>query len=443
MFQHIWRSGVFPAAWRIALVLPFLKPGKNPHLTDSYRPIALTSCFCKLLEKMVNNRLMWYLEYRDVLSPCQYGFRASRSTLEPLTLLETDIGNAFTKKELVSAVFFDLSKAYDCTWRRHILNMLYTSGLRGNLPIFISNFLTNRKFKVMLNGFKSAEFIQYEGVPQGSILSTTCFILAINDLPKHLPLGVRCSMYVDDIALWYTGASSWEVETKLQSATDAVSSWMVAHGFTLSQTKTVAMTFTRKRVIPNMSLRLKGFPIRFVTHTKFLGVFLDQRLLWIHHIDYLRKRCTDVLALMKKMSHLSWGADRHSLLYLHDTLLLPVLDYACHLYGSASPRLLMKLDTLHNSGLRIATRAFCTSPVQSLYADTGRPPLHYRRIYLSLAYLARIQHSSKLVRSLSAALVPTTTGSCTFRSFAIRVRNYLADFSIPEPCVFIQHALTV
>ena len=81
----------------------------------------MTGCLCKPFEKMVNNRLVWYLENRGYLSTSQYGYRKMRSTLDPLTILDADIGKAFAANEYVTAVFFDLEKAYDTTWRYRIL----------------------------------------------------------------------------------------------------------------------------------------------------------------------------------------------------------------------------------------------------------------------------------------------------------------------------------
>jgi hypothetical protein len=62
IYNNIWNSGEFPDSWRQAIVIPILKPGKNPEKPESYRPIASTNCMCKLMERMVNKRLVWHLE---------------------------------------------------------------------------------------------------------------------------------------------------------------------------------------------------------------------------------------------------------------------------------------------------------------------------------------------------------------------------------------------
>ena len=129
LYNRIWSTGQFPASWRVARVIPFLKAGKDPHQPMNYRPIALTSCLCKLLERIVNNRLNWYLEERNLLHQSQYGFRKCRSTAEALVRLDSYIKIAFARKEHVVAVFFDIEKAYDTTWRYHILKTLQGAGL--------------------------------------------------------------------------------------------------------------------------------------------------------------------------------------------------------------------------------------------------------------------------------------------------------------------------
>ena len=91
---------------------------------------------------------MWYLEAENILTPYQSGFRKNRSTTDHLVRLETFIRDAFIKKQHVVAIFFDLEKAYDATWKYGICCDLYEASLRGRLPRFIASFLADRQFKV-------------------------------------------------------------------------------------------------------------------------------------------------------------------------------------------------------------------------------------------------------------------------------------------------------
>ena len=199
LYNDIFRGDrAFPPEWRRATVIPFPKPGKDPSHPTSYRPIALTSCLCKVMEKMINNRLVWFLEKHNILSPFQAGFRKNRSTNDQLVRLETFIRDAFIKNDHVVSVFFDLEKAYDTTWKHGILKDLHESGLRGNLPVFVENFLKERIFNVRIGNTHSENYIQEMGVPQGSILSPTLFNLKINSIINCLSKDIDPSLYVDD-----------------------------------------------------------------------------------------------------------------------------------------------------------------------------------------------------------------------------------------------------
>ena len=74
IFNGIWTTGVFPESWRLATIIPIPKPGKDHAEPTNYRPIALTSCLCKTLERMINKRLVWYLESNNLITKLQSGF---------------------------------------------------------------------------------------------------------------------------------------------------------------------------------------------------------------------------------------------------------------------------------------------------------------------------------------------------------------------------------
>ena len=150
IFNGIWETGQFPPYWSEATIIPIPKPGQDRMNPNNYRPIALTSCICKTMERMINERLMWYLENDNLISTAQSGFRKNRSTIDHLVRLETFIREGFIRGEHTVAVFFDLEKAYNTTWKYGILNDLHNLGLRGRLPLFIKGFLANRSFKTQI-----------------------------------------------------------------------------------------------------------------------------------------------------------------------------------------------------------------------------------------------------------------------------------------------------
>lgn len=139
-FNKIWSDWTFPEEWRMAYIVPIPKPGKDTTEAINYRPISLTSCLCKFMERIVNKRLQWFLEKHKIIDKCQAGFRRGRSTNDNLYRLNEDIRGAFERKEHLTAVFFDIQKAYDTTWRNKIIKLLMEAGLNGNIIAFICNF---------------------------------------------------------------------------------------------------------------------------------------------------------------------------------------------------------------------------------------------------------------------------------------------------------------
>ena len=332
LFNRIWQEDEFPVMWSAAVLLPFLKPEKMGNVPLYYRPITLASCLCKIFEKMINSRLMWALESIPVLHPNQYGFRRCRSTVDSLARLDDYIKLAFARKQHVVAVFINLEKAYDTTRRYHILETLKDAGFRGHLPKFIQRFLSNRRFTVKIGSTFSDEYIQHEGVPQGSVLSCTLFALAVNGLPSSVPDGVESFLHVDYFALVTASSCLASAERRLQLAVGRAHQWATAHGFKFSPQKTVAMHFTKKRgLFPPLDLSLGRNHIREVSETRFLGMILDSKLTWIPHLKYIKHKSLRSLNLLKciskKNGELTEEASFGSTEQLYDLSLTMVAKY--------------------------------------------------------------------------------------------------------------------
>ena len=381
----------FPPEWRKATVIPIAKPGKDPLQPGSYRPIALTSCLCKILEKMINKRLTWYLEKNKIITPYQAGFRKNRSTNDQLIRFETLLRDAFIKNNHVVSIFFDLEKAYDTTWKYGILKDMHNHGLRGHLPLFIENFLKDRIFNVRIGTSMSDNYIQEMGVPQGSILSPTLFSLKINSIVKCLTADIDSSLYVDDFLISYESKNLNSIERKLQLTLKRLEKWCGENGFKFSPTKTVCVHFTRSRKLhPEPELFINGTKIPVKNEVKFLGVLFDRKLTFAAHTKYLKNKCLKAMNLLKVVSRTDWGGDRKVLLHLYRSFIRSKLDYGSVVYGSACKTTLQMLDPIAHQGLRLALGAFRTSPVESLYTEADEPPLKLRRKKLALQYSLKI-----------------------------------------------------
>ena len=189
ILNKIWISADFPQQCRVATVIPIPKPNKDHTDPLSYGLIALTSCLCKVLECMINTRLIWYLEKYRILDRSQCGFRKPRSTTDHLVSLERYLRDAFAQRQHAVGLLFDLEEAYETTWQYGIIRDLHRIGLRGRLPVFVSEYLRDRRIRVKIGTTLSDEFYPEEGVPTGGVLAVTCFGLKINELPSCIAKG--------------------------------------------------------------------------------------------------------------------------------------------------------------------------------------------------------------------------------------------------------------
>ncbi|KAF2349769.1 Reverse transcriptase domain [Trinorchestia longiramus] len=144
--------------------------------------------------------------------------RPLHSTTTNIAQLETNIRVTMAEKQQFAAAFFDLAKVYGTAWKYNIVKKLYTDSLRGHILYFIQNFLTDRKINVRVGGcFSDAKLLQ-KGVPQGSVLSCTCFLIVTNDIANDLFLFIKSSVYVDDFVIHIAGHCFESLKRQLQIA---------------------------------------------------------------------------------------------------------------------------------------------------------------------------------------------------------------------------------
>ena len=189
----------------------------------------------KVFEKLVNNRIVDHLEICGLFSYFQYGFRSSRSIADLLAVVSDRIARAFNRSGATRAVALDISKAFDRVWHAGLLHKLRSYGISGQIFGLISSFLSNRRLRVVLDGKSSQEYPINAGVPQGSILGPTPFLLYINDLPDDVICNI--AIYADNTTLyskydqvsdlWQQLELASELESDPQDTVDSGRKWLV------------------------------------------------------------------------------------------------------------------------------------------------------------------------------------------------------------------------
>ena len=436
IINKFWQSSFLPNKWKQSYIIPIAKPGKNHTIASNYRPIALTSCLGKTVERMVNERLVQYLEVNGLLSPIQCGCHKGRSTVDHLVRLETEVRRAYAFDEHMISIFYDLEKAYDLTWRYGILRDLFNLGVRGRMAGYIEQFLLPQKFQVRMDGVLSDEYIQETGVPQGGVLSVTLFAVKIRDITDCIKKDNRmlASLYVDDLQVSFRHTDLNVIKHNLQETVKKIETWCNNNGYKFLLDKTKAVHFVNRLTMAlSPTILPYNRPISYVNEMKFLGIVFDNKLTFASHIAKLKADCTKSLNLMRSVSSNRWGADQYTLMKIYRALIRTKLDYGCVIYSTASETLLKSLDSIANEALRIATAAFKTTPSESLYILANELPMHYRRKLMTAKYFCKLR--SQLGNPAFKYAVPNYYGQ-TFEAkrltppFSIRARNILKDMEI-------------
>ncbi|GFX68026.1 RNA-directed DNA polymerase from mobile element jockey [Trichonephila clavipes] len=184
-----WNKGQLHRDWRRATVIPIKKCGKTDGTPESFRPIALTSIACKIMEKMVLRRITFHLHSHNLLPEEQYGFREGHCTTDQLLYFCQRSREAYNRKPInhTLAVFLKLSKAFYRVWNNLLVIKLFKIFCIGGKALsWICDFLRNRLIRVKFNNSLSRSFSLFQGVPQGSVLSPTLFSLYLSGIESVL-----------------------------------------------------------------------------------------------------------------------------------------------------------------------------------------------------------------------------------------------------------------
>lgn len=392
-------AGVFPKTFKKALVHPIHKSGCKDDV-NNYRPISILSAMSKILERVLNKNLISFLESNNILAKNQYGFRNGVSTEDAVLHLSNHVARTLDRKRKCLGIFLDLSKAFDTVSAPALLRKMERLGIRG-LPLKIfADYLKDRTQIVKIGQYESDELPMTFGVPQGSILGPTLFLIYINDLCT-LPLD-NCMIYTyaDDTALIVEGCNWTQAYQNAEAALCCVMKCLSDNLLTLNADKTVYVPFAIKsNQCPSNSLTLKAhhcgslaqcscLSLTKTTHVRYLGVLIDQHLNWHPHIAKVTSRVRKLIYVFKKLRN---SADLETLKIVYLALCRSVLTYCLPVWGGATQNVFIRLERAQRAVLKVMLSLPRRYPTMQLYSDCNF--LTVRQLYVLLSALRK--HSTR------------------------------------------------
>lgn len=347
-------QGVFPNLLKKSIVTPVHKCGDKSD-PNNYRPISVLPAISKIIERIINSRLSVYLEKFNILSSSQFGFRKGKCTEDAILDLTTLVSKHLDHGTKCLTVFLDLKKAFDTVSVPILVEKMEKIGIRGTPLSLLSNYLHDRTQRVKINDHVSYDTKIEYGVPQGSVLGPTLFLIYLNDLTQlNLENGDIFS-YADDTAIVFSGMTWDSVFKTAENGLFIVASWLKSALLTLNIAKTNYMCFTiTKRTMPTSLRKLQihycDYPnvencecaeIENVETARYLGVILDHHLTWHPHIDHVNNRIRKLVWIFKKLRHVTSQKLIHNI-YL--VLAQSVSVYCISIWGGATKTKMLEVE---------------------------------------------------------------------------------------------------
>lgn len=386
ILNNLIKAHKLPLSWTEFKVIPIPKA----HSNISFRPIALSSTLCKLVEHIFKNRFDWWLESKSILPNNLFAFRRGRGTIDCLANFIGQIYQAFNNKEFFVATFIDIRGAFDSVHIPLLLSQLESLNLPPNFINLISLLFSKRQLHFFSPFGSTNVRSTTTGLPQGSCLSPILFNLYMCSIIEHLnTMGHKCLVYADDIVIFSHNRHLDTAITSMNTALESLNEALTSSYFSIAHNKCKAIIFTRRRFDYCPDIIINDTIIPIVTNHTYLGINLDSKLRWAPHINVLTKFCARWSNLLRSVANTWWGSHPTSLLTIYKSVIRSKLDYGCFFSGSSAFSHRSKLNQLQTSCIRSILGALKSTPLPILEVEAVCQPLNLRSKWLAGKFLLK------------------------------------------------------
>jgi hypothetical protein len=354
----------YPDSLKYTKVIEVYK-SKDKTLPSNYRPISLLPIIAKLLDTLINDQLMHHLLKHNILSPTQYAFRPHSSTTLALQTIINNLHKNIRNKNPTLAIYVDLSKAYDTISHKLLIHKLqHEFNFTPSTTEYFASYLNNRQQSTHTQHAQSETQTITHGIPQGSTLSTTFFLLYINNIIKTVPNSTVYT-YADDTTLLITTNTINDLQRLAQSELSSLIDYFHTNNLVPNPTKTTYTVFYPTTAHDEIQLRIYDNVLEHNISAKLLGIMMENKLKHTHTISNTIKKLQPILQTLRYATKLLPTKNMIQLYYSH---VYPHLIQCITVWGDAnsSKEYLKPLTKMQKKIIRITMNRPPRTPTKPL-----------------------------------------------------------------------------
>lgn len=347
IFKLSYSTSCIPNEWKSANVVPVHKKGSRSNV-ENYRPISLTCLVMKTFEKIIRNELM--LRCNHKLDDRQHGFLPSKSCCTQLVGFCDSLALSLNKNIRSDVIYFDFAKAFDSVNHDIILHKLkHKFEIDGLLLNFIRVYLKDRIQSVVIGNHKSSSLNVLSGVPQGSIIGPSLFILFLNDITDGLSDETNIFMYADDTKIWREIHND-DDHAILQKDIDYLMDWALLNKMRFHPSKCKVIAVSRSQPETSLSYSMGQLVLDYCDSEKDLGLHINRTLNWTLHCDKLYAKANKMLGLLKRTCSFVNNSNMKRSLYL--ALVRSQFEHCPIIWKPSSNTAIQKLESIQKRSLK-------------------------------------------------------------------------------------------
>ena len=366
---------------------------------------------------------MTHWEKYNVLVPNQHGFRSKLSCESQLIELMEELTKNLDEGCQTDVIVLDFAKAFDRVNHSLLCEKIKSYGIDGDTNRWISNFLKDRKQRVVVDG-ESSDTIQVKsGVPQGSVLGPCLFLAYINDLPEQITSNSR--LFADDTAVDRKIQSRSDQE-KLQSDLNSLEDWENQWDMAFHPDKCQVLQVSNKKKKYDFQYQLHNQNLQIVSSSKYLGVTIQDNGKFDVHINNIANASNKMLGFVRRNLRVNSKSSKET---AYKMLVRPKTEYAAVVWDPHTKDNITKLEKIQRRAARVVMQDYKqTSSVTEMLKALDWPSLELRRKASRLTTLFKID-TGKVNVSIKPQPAPTRSRRAHDRQFQRNtckkdVRNY-------------------